>query len=407
MELDAGRREAQMALAGFGLMIAISLLCGYRMTIPYGYYQLLGADHLSERLLESILYLHAQPPLLNLGLGIAQKASRLLGVSPETLLLAGHIALGAIGIWGFARLAQRLVANPWIRRVCIGFVVLHPALYMALFHYFYTFHELVLLCLIPLYTMASVESKRVAPYALLCGLTVALVYTHSLFHWGTATALLGAVAWLRRRAVPTASPAGRGHLVCFGVALTLLLAWPAKNWVLLGEFSYTTWGGYSLALELPIPRERVPAREWRVPEKYRHIPVLAERLKIDGSKNWNHHSMIGHADELGSLALRTLGATTAYAAAPWQSPVVTALTQLAPLELLTAWTPAHSEPATMTVRFAVSPPGDETPEPETWIATDDTHAHRRLQSALESGRRFEIIGPPAPGGVPLREVTSP
>ena len=43
MELDAGRREAQMAFAGYGLMIVISVLSGYRMEIPYSYYQLLGA----------------------------------------------------------------------------------------------------------------------------------------------------------------------------------------------------------------------------------------------------------------------------------------------------------------------------------------------------------------------------
>ena len=112
MELDAGRREAQMALAGYGLTIVISLLCGYRMTIPYGYYQLLGADHLRERLLESLLYLHAQPPLLNLALGAALKTSHELGISPEGVLLAGHIALGGVGVWGFARLSQRLVASP-------------------------------------------------------------------------------------------------------------------------------------------------------------------------------------------------------------------------------------------------------------------------------------------------------
>jgi len=98
----------------------------------------------------------------------------------------------------------------------------------------------------------------------------------------------------------------RGHLACFGIALVVLLAWPGKNWLLFGEFSYSTLGGYNLALELPIPSERVPSREWDVPLEFQHIPVLAERSKIDGSKNWNHHSMIGHAHKLGSVAWQVL-----------------------------------------------------------------------------------------------------
>ena len=80
--MDAGRREAQLAFAGYGLAIVICVLSGYRLAIPYHYYQLLSADHLSERLLESLLYLHAQPPLLNLALGVALKTSRWLGIAP-------------------------------------------------------------------------------------------------------------------------------------------------------------------------------------------------------------------------------------------------------------------------------------------------------------------------------------
>ncbi len=109
------------------------------------------------------------------------------------------------------------------------------------------------------------------------------------------------------------------------------------------------------------------------------------------------------------MALRGLGATTGYAAVPWGSPVLAALAPLAPLELLTAWTPAHSEPATMTCRFAVAAePGRETSPPATmWIAPDDHDGQRRLQSGLESGGRYEVVGSPGPDGVGLHEVSSP
>lgn len=303
MERDAGRREAQTALAGFGLTIVICFAWGYRMTIPYGYYQLLGADHLSQRLLESLLHLHAQPPLLNLVLGVVLKTSRWLGIAPEHLLLAGHIALGAAAVWGFVRLSQRLVERPLIRRICIGVFVFHPAFYLALFQYFYTFHELVLLCLIPLAVIRSLESQRVAAYAVLCGEMALLVYTHSLYHWAFAALLLAAVG---SAALPRAPRLARPHLLCFAATLALLLSWPLKNALLFGEFSYTTWAGYSFALELPIARERVPVRKWDVPAEFAGIPVLSERNKLDGSRNWNHHSMIGHAHNLAAVALGTL-----------------------------------------------------------------------------------------------------
>jgi hypothetical protein len=108
------------------------------------------------------------------------------------------------------------------------------------------------------------------------------------------------------------------------------------------------------------------------------------------------------------MAIEAVGVTTAYAAAPWRSPNFAAITQLAPLELLTAWTPAHSEHSTATCRFAVATPRrDESAGATSWIATDDDGAQRQLQSALEDGQRFEIIGPVSSGGVPLREVACP
>ena len=91
-----------------------------------------------------------------------------------------------------------------------------------------------------------------------------------------------------------------------------------------------------------------------------------------------------------------------------------ALVRFAPLELLTAWTPAHSDPATLTCRFdvatlcldeacapAVVPEGSDV----RWIGDDA--ARREVQTALESGRRFEVVGPPGAGGVPIREGASP
>ena len=42
---DAAKREVQVALAGYGLLVVLSWLCGFRMSVHPYYYQLLGLDH--------------------------------------------------------------------------------------------------------------------------------------------------------------------------------------------------------------------------------------------------------------------------------------------------------------------------------------------------------------------------
>ncbi len=117
------------------------------------------------------------------------------------------------------------------------------------------------------------------------------------------------------------------------------------------------------------------------------------------------------------LAIRAAKATRAYAAAQWRDRELEVIARFAPLELLTAWTPAHSDPATLTCRFEVSASrrgaedGFGGAEPGRWIDVDDPSAQRDLQVLLEDGRRFHVTGPPREEGgrrrVPVREVRSP
>jgi hypothetical protein len=122
------------------------------------------------------------------------------------------------------------------------------------------------------------------------------------------------------------------------------------------------------------------------------------------------------------LALRASRATRAYAATQWRDRELEVIARFAPLELLTAWTPAHSDPATLTCRFEISAArleaarlgageGSARDDSGRWIDADDPSAQRDLQAMLEDGRRFHIVGPPRPEGgrrrVPVREVRSP
>ncbi len=124
-----------------------------------------------------------------------------------------------------------------------------------------------------------------------------------------------------------------------------------------------------------------------------------------------------------AVGLTVLGVQRAYGAAQWGSSELAAHGRFAPLDLLTAWTPAHSHPDTLTWRFEVSPKrvasaladgpptaGDQ--RSADWVDGDDETALKTLQTRLEAGRRFEITGPPRVGvegtqaRVPLREVVA-
>ncbi len=112
------------------------------------------------------------------------------------------------------------------------------------------------------------------------------------------------------------------------------------------------------------------------------------------------------------LALRAAAARRAYAATQWRDWELDVIAGFAPLELLTAWTPAHSDPATLTCRFECSAgrldAGEGFAGPGRGIDVDDPSALRDLQALLEDGRRFYVMGPPRQDGwrrrVPVREV---
>jgi len=122
------------------------------------------------------------------------------------------------------------------------------------------------------------------------------------------------------------------------------------------------------------------------------------------------------------VALSIFHIETAYGVTQWRSPKLGVHARFGPLELVTAWTPAHSDPNTLTFRFAVTaeridralmsddPPLADHAEHVRWIDCDERDELRALQAQLEAGRRFLIAdGPTITGSftrVPIREVAA-
>jgi len=143
---------------------------------------------------------------------------------------------------------------------------------------------------------------------------------------------------------------------------------------------------------------------------YIAIPTYQERV-------WFGHNLASVTSLLPAADLRGLGALTkavalkVYRAAEqvgatqWSSRALFVHTRLGPLELETAWTPAHGDNETLTYRVRIddvalrylardSSVRVKALEPTEWIRSDDVEAMKALQERIEAGEKVAICGRP-------------
>ena len=132
---------------------------------------------------------------------------------------------------------------------------------------------------------------------------------------------------------------------------------------------------------------------------------------------WMGHNLASIAPLLPEEKLKGLGTLTKavglkcfqtqdfYGATQWSSKALYIHVKFGPLDLLTAYTPAHSEAKTLTYAFksndhallAAAGNPDHSfnrPEPELWIEAGDSAAMIALQDRIESGEKFVIPSAP-------------
>jgi hypothetical protein len=309
--------EAVAWLVVYAAGLVAAQAYGFRMAVPYFYFQLLSRELLSQRLGESLWNLHAQPPVVDLLLGAALKLARTTGAPVETLLLVLHAVLGGVIVLATLSLLRRLGLRLALRCVVMLLLLLDPDFYIFLGIFSYTFYELLLLTLAALAAHRFATRPTPQAYAACCLPIVLLVYTRALFHplWALA-ALAGLAAGAR-----AGQPAARRQVAAaFALSVLVLLAWPLKNGLRFGVWSYSSWQGFNLSRGLGIDppagwifsMQASPAEladravaDRRVPAAMRQIPVLTQARKQDGSLNWNHYAIIGMSAEMGRQALAT------------------------------------------------------------------------------------------------------
>lgn len=300
-------------------------LQGIRFDVaPLDYYmQFIDSLLLRTRFLESVYYLHSQPPLFNLFLG------GILHLFPNHYSLAFHIlylGMGLVFAVSMLALSTRLGVHPWVGfGLALLFVVSPPAILYENWLY-YTYPIATLLCLSGLFLSNFLRKGRWRDASIFFGLLALIVLTWGLFH----------IAWLL---LPIAlllflGPNRRVALVSFSIPFVVCLALYLKNFVVFGTFGSSSWIGMSLARVTigVLPKEEVRAlvsdgtisglaviAPYSPLEAYRSvaelpatertgIPLLDQEMKSTGFVNYHNLRYVAISEQYRRDALRVIRA---------------------------------------------------------------------------------------------------
>jgi hypothetical protein len=322
------RHRPELALvAAFALTRLVAhMVCGLSFdSATLGYWQMLDVPLLRGDLLRSLYYLHAQPPLYNLAVGIVLKwvPEALAPVVFEAIFLV----LGYLAIVGIHALLVELGAPRGAALAAALVQVLSTTWLVYESWLFYTLPTAVLVTWAGVW-LARAARGRAGAAAAFAAAVAALSWTRATYHpvWVVAALALLHLA-VRACAPAVRSVAWRSSLA----ALALAVALPAKNYFLVGSFTTSTWLGMNLAHMTTERLDEATREDWirsgrldavaRVPafsplsgypEELRapqpglpEHPALLAPSKADGSANLNHaaYVRIGRAYQRAALVV--------------------------------------------------------------------------------------------------------
>jgi hypothetical protein len=273
-------------------------------------WQHLDVELLRHRLLESLLYLHSQPPGYNMFLGAVLKIA---GASSGTAFALLHHAMGAALYVATFALMRRVAVPRWFAFGVATVFALSPSFVVYENWLFYTFPLALVLTWSALAFGRAVEKGELGACAVFAMLVALLGATQSLFHLAFVVATVAALVLL---GPPRARRGAVLAVVCAPVAL--LLAVYVKNAVVFDQFVASSWLGSNVAIDrvdaVPLaerellvnagalsavslykpfsPPEDYPAEYRAVAPSFARIPALSALRKTGGAPNYNHAGYI-------------------------------------------------------------------------------------------------------------------
>jgi hypothetical protein len=277
----------------------------------------IDVELLKTRLLESVFYLHIQPPLFNLFTGLVLKVAP----DPTWLFQGIFLACGLVLYLNVFFLQVKFGVNAHLAAILATVFMASPPFILWEHFLLYTLPIATLLSVAALCLLNYLESRRTRPLAgfflaifVLCGIA-------SMFHLGYFVLLFGALLVMSR--------GHRRQMLAVGlVPLLVLFGFYFKNYLLFGEFNVCTFAEKNLWImtagnmpwdekskmveegklsELSLINrwdalDNYPPRYSEVPDRFRDIPVLAMTHKSNGKVNYNHFGYIENCEVYGADA---------------------------------------------------------------------------------------------------------
>ncbi len=268
---------------------------------------ILDPELLRFDLVRSLLYLHSQPPIFNLFVGIVLKCAP---GNPGLVFRILYLGMGLAMTFALQETLSRLNAPLWLGLVLTAAVMVSPATILYENLLFYTYPVTLMLILSVLCLEAHLRTGGMKYAWLFFSLLGCIVLTRSLFHplWFVfvAGALITIQCQHRRRL-----------LIAAAVPLLLIAVWSVKNQALFGSANSSSWLGMSLCkmVTVGVPkgeRERLAEEGVLSPyalrppymeiNEYRDllprrdstgVPVLDCEIRSTGNPNLNQSAYVG------------------------------------------------------------------------------------------------------------------
>jgi 4-amino-4-deoxy-L-arabinose transferase-like glycosyltransferase len=311
-------------LTAFGAALAVyaayeGVLRALRMpmVLYWGKMQLLDRSFLLEHPLNSLLYLHSQPPVLNALALVVLHGSRLTGLS-EAAVASGLFALLGWGCFFALLQVARLATGSWVASAACGaLLLLNPAFAFYRYRLLYETPAMLAVLLTSWSWLLFVKKGRLVHWLGLMFSLAFLCLTKSLFHplFALLVALLALAA--RRAAGEVAwFDLLRRYAGGFALGVVLVLLWPAKNQLVFDHFVYSSWLGFNLTVRTPIEHyepfddfifrgkihpsleEQIEAFEGVSAEDDLSIVRAMKKPSFEQIPNWNHLAVLYTAAEL-------------------------------------------------------------------------------------------------------------
>jgi hypothetical protein len=217
--------------------VAFSIGMRYPTAETRWLWQLLDLDILHHHLLRGLMHLHAQPPLYNALVGVAEKSA---DSNYGVVLIGLQSFIGLAAVLSIYATLVRLRVNSVLRIAACAFLILNPAAIAYEFDPLYTQLVYALLSILMFATICFIQdgSKKALGWLIVIGVCLTLV--RASFQWIWLGGMLATLWWHL--------PKRRRLITRFGaIGLLLTLLWPAKNYILFHHFSSSTWLPYSMS----------------------------------------------------------------------------------------------------------------------------------------------------------------